>query len=384
LPAAIVAVLGGIAAEPLTEPFRTEGAAFDAAVRHAGTVTLVLAATGALAGLVYAVADRRVRVTEPVRIWTGRIVLGLACTALVAGFAGFVVAVDHPIRATQDRWADFKNVNSDASASSHFGALGSNRYDFWTVAWEEFERHPLAGVGAYGWGNAYLVHGSSLETPHRAHSIELDALSETGVPGFLLVVGAGGAVLFALGRRARASLLATGALGAAAYFAVHTGGDWVWTIPAVGVPAFVLAGIALSEDRDSVLAGRVAIPLGAAAVLVAAFAFSPPWLSSRFVERAYDAPSASRALDDLRWARRLDPLAVEPLLAETTLVDDAGDVRLLRRAVAKEPRSPELRFLLGLALLDVGRNADARRELRIALSYSPRDEAIRNALERAG
>jgi hypothetical protein len=100
----------------------------------------------------------------------------------------------------------------------------------------------------------------------------------------------------------------------------------VWTIPAVGLPAFVIAGIALSEDRASSLPGRVAIPAGAVAVLAAVLAFSPPWLSSRLVDRAYDAPTLAGAKDDLRWARRLDPLAVTPLITESALVDSPEDL----------------------------------------------------------
>jgi hypothetical protein len=157
----------------------------------------------------------------------------------------------------------------------------------------------------------------------------------------------------------------------------------VWTIPAVGLPVFLIVGIALSENRSSPLAGRIAIPAGIAAALVALFAFSPPWLSSRFVQRAYDAPTASEAFDDLRWAKRLDPLSIDPYLAVTALVDSPADIPPLRSAVAKEPRSAELHFLLGLALLDAGRKADARRELRIALGFSPRDQVIRDVLERA-
>jgi hypothetical protein len=382
-PTLIVAALGAFAADPVTEPFRTDGQAFDDAVRHAGTVTLVLAAVGALIGLVYALADRRLHVSSQVRMWAGRIVLGLVCLAAVAGIVGFFVSVEHPVRATEERWDEFKSLDSEASVGSHFSALGSNRYDFWRVAWEEFERHPAAGIGAYGWGEAYLVHGDSLETPQRAHSLGLDALSELGIPGFLLVVGAGVLVLVALGARAHGSLAATGALGAAAYFAVHSGGDWVWTIPAVGLPAFVIAGIALSEDRASLLGSRVAIPAGVVTLLAAVLAFSPPWLSSRFVQRAYDAPTLANAKDDLRWARRLDPLSVTPLVAESALVEPPDNIAPLRKAVDRRPRNAEVHYLLGLALLDAGRDGEAERELRIALELSPRDAAIQAALDRA-
>src|SRR4029453_4278171 len=135
----------------------------------------VLAGIAALLGLAYAFADQRVRVSERARIWTGRSVLARVCVLALTGVAGFFASVEHPVRATQDRWEDFKDINSGASTSSHFGNLGSNRYDFWRVAWDEFERHPLAGIGAYGWGDAYLIHGESLETPHPSHPLALDA-----------------------------------------------------------------------------------------------------------------------------------------------------------------------------------------------------------------
>lgn len=382
VPTVIVAAVTGFAVEPLTEPFRTDGQAFEDAVRHAGTVTLLLTGIGTGLGLFYALLDRRVRLSAGARTWASRVVLGFACVAVVAGIASYFAAVEHPVGAAQGRWDEFKE-ETDASAASHFGSLGSNRYDFWRVAWDEFERHPVVGIGAYGWGDAYLIHGKSLETPQRSHSLEFDALSETGVLGTLLVVGAGLVVLLSLGARARGSLAASGALGAAAYFAVHTGGDWVWTIPAAGLPAFVIAGIALSENRASALPKRAAIPAGIVALLAAALAFSPPWLSSRLVQRAYDQPTLGAAQDDLRWARRLDPLAINPLLAESALVGPPGNVRLLRRAVAKQPRNAELHYLLGLALIDAGQREAAVSELRIAHARSPRDEAIQSALERA-
>jgi hypothetical protein len=383
LPAVIAGGIAAFGAIALTKPYRTDGRAFDAAVRHAGTVTIVLAAVGALVGLVYALADRRLGISQRMRTWAGRIVLAAVCAGAVAVLAGFFVSVEHPVGSTQARWDDFKRLNSGGSSATHFGSLGSNRYDFWRVAWNEFERHPVVGIGGYGWGNAYLRHGDSNERPQRAHSLEMDALSETGVVGFLLVVSAGVLALFAVARRARVSLTAAGALGTAAYFAMHTGGDWVWTIPAVGLVVFVIVGIGASGDRSTPMPARAALPAGIVAIVVALLAFAPPWLSSRLVNRAYDAPTAAAAANDLRWARRLDPLAVEPLIAESSLAAPPANLAPLRRAVAKQPRDSELRYLLGLALLDLHKNEAARRELRIALELSPRDAAILAALRDA-
>jgi Flp pilus assembly protein TadD len=48
-----------------------------------------------------------------------------------------------------------------------------------------------------------------------------------------------------------------------------------------------------------------------------------------------------------------------------------------------QPRDPGLRYLLGSRLLEAGRERDARQQLRVAVALAPRDETIRDALERA-
>jgi hypothetical protein len=382
LPTVVAAGLAAAGAHALTHPFRADGDAFTRAVRDAGETTIVLAAIAAGIGLLYALVDRRLRVPARVARATS-IALGvLVVAAVLSGVGAFFASVDHPIRSTQDRWEQFKHLDS-GGASSHFGQLGSNRYDFWRVALDEVAKHPAAGVGGRGWLTAYRLHGRSDEQPVRSHSLELDALSETGVIGALLLLSSGILALIAVGRGARRSLIAAGALGTAAYFTVHTGGDWVWTIPAVGLPAFVIVGIGAASDRAHPLPTRAALPTGVVALLVAIFAFVPPWLSSRLVDRAYGYDTAAGAASDLRWARRLDPLAVEPLIAESALSRGAAAIPPLKRAVKKQPRDSELYFLLGRAYLDAGRKADARRELRIAVRMSPRNETIRRALAEA-
>ena len=81
----------------------------------------------------------------------------------LAGVGGFFASVDHPVRSTQTRWDDFKHLDSDASASSHFGPLGSNRYDFWRVAWTS-SSITRRGDRRRGWDVAYLAHGAARRT----------------------------------------------------------------------------------------------------------------------------------------------------------------------------------------------------------------------------
>src|SRR5205085_1524736 len=96
--------------------------------------------------------------------------------------------------------------------ATHLVQVGSNRYDSWRVALDEFAHHPLLGIGSRGFGTAYLQHRRTDENPTRSLSIELDTLSETGLVGFALLLAALGIPLLLALRRARVELA-----GAAAF-----------------------------------------------------------------------------------------------------------------------------------------------------------------------
>jgi hypothetical protein len=381
VPAAIAAACAGVAARTLTEPYRAEPEALEAAIRGAGVALLLASAAAAAIGLVYALADRRVTVSPAAHRVAGIAVLAALAAALAGGIATFLVRVDDPRGWASDRWASFKRLPEQHTGSTHLLSLGSNRYDFWRVALGETREHPLGGIGARGFAPAYLVERRSDETPTRAHSVELDALSETGIVGGALLAAALGLPLVAVALRARRSLLAAGLLGAGAYWLVHASGDWIWTFPAVTVPLFLLLGIGASGDAERPLSGLAGLAAGLAASALALLVLAPPWLSYRFVERAYAGPA--EAASQLRWARRLDPLSTAPLVAEADLAEGAEAIAPLERAVDKEPRRVELRLRLGLAFLAAGRRADARRELLAASRLFPGDPEVRRALRRA-
>jgi hypothetical protein len=301
---------------------------------------------------------------------------------VVAAAAGFVAQVDHPVGWTSDRWDDFKTMPAEEQGSSHLVNLGSNRYDFWRVALNEFRDHPVAGIGARGWEVAYLEHGRSNETPRRSHSLELDVASEEGLIGLALLALALVPIVWVLARRTRQDLLSAGLLGAAVYFLVHASGDWIWTFPAVGILFFLLAGIGLSRDDPPALGSRVTIPAAVVTAAVGLVAFAPPWLSARITSDELERPGADPH-HDLRWARRLDPVSTDPLVVEGQLAQGAKAIPPLEDAADREPRAAGTRYLLGLAYLDAGRRDDAVRELREARRLSPRDGQIASALKRA-
>ena len=299
---------------------------------------------------------------------------------LAAGVGAVQAArhVDDPRDFASEKWESFKLLPTTETGSSHLLSLGSNRYDFWRVSLGGFADHPVAGIGGRGFGAVYLQEGRSTETPVRAHSLPLDVLLETGIVGFALLAGFFVLLVVGLWRR-RDAVAGVAALGTLAYFSVHASGDWIWTFPAVGAPVFLVLGIALASDEARPLPRPAALAAGTAAVAAALLLFAPPWLSERVTERALAGSSATA---DLVWARRLDPLAIEPLLAEARLATDPDQaVAPLERAAAKEPRNATVRYLLGVAYAEAGRPREARAELLEARRLYPGSEEIARALD---
>jgi hypothetical protein len=373
LPSLLAAGLTATAYGPLTAPFRSaNGNVLAADVRHAGAAILILTVVGAVVGLAYAVADRRIELGPRAVRRAGFGALGLFLAGIVAAVAIFFVRVDHPGGWFGDQWRAFKHAPT-ANASSHLLALGSYRYDIWRVALHEFEHHPLAGIGSRGFGAAYLQHRRSPDTPARAHSLELDALSEVGIVGFALLVCALALLLLPVVVRTRArDPAATAAFGAAAYWLTHASADWLWAVPACGLPFFLLLGAGGSGGERRPLVNRVALPAASAAVAVGMIAFVPPWLSARLTDNG-----------DLRWAKRLDPLSVDPYLAEAARAPSARAATVaLTKAVRKEPRVVELRYDLGLAYIRAHEPRRAREELLEAKRLDPGEPRITVALRR--
>jgi len=168
-----------------------------------------------------------------------------------------LIASGNPVTRARHAWDTFKSGSgyaANGSGNRLTSGLGSNRYDFYRVALDEFENHPLIGIGADNFQAQYLVHGRSEETPRYPHSVEMRTLVQTGLVGVLLALLGLGAALMAgaravrprLGRRADPLALevAAAALAGFGYWAVHGSFDWFWEFAGLGAPAFALLGIA--------------------------------------------------------------------------------------------------------------------------------------------
>ncbi len=225
------------------------------AATHAAIAATLLAALLAGAAVAFGAAVERRGTLSPrqaaqVRRGVGAVAL---VTLLVLVVGGLAVA-GNPVMRVRHSWESFEGGYSSTptSGSRLLSGLGSNRYDFYRVALDEFEAHPVVGIGVDNFQEQYLRRGRSDETPRYPHSVELRTLTETGLLGALLAVVGLGAALAAGWRAMRraddplAATVAASALAGFAYWAVHGSFDWFWEFAGLGAPAFALLGIACS------------------------------------------------------------------------------------------------------------------------------------------
>jgi hypothetical protein len=181
-----------------------------------------------------------------------RLFPALAIAAVALGLTGLVIG------GLAER-GDGADTLSQRHGASRLTSFESRRYDYWRVGVDAFAREPLRGIGAGGFRVEWLRERPVAETALEVHSLPLELAIELGIPGLLgLVLLAGG--VGAAGRRAwrRNPGAAAGACAGVTVWALHATIDWDWQLPAVTLPAIVLAGalIAASEgDRTEAVAG---------------------------------------------------------------------------------------------------------------------------------
>ena len=137
--------------------------------------------------------------------------------------------------------------------AARLGSVGSNRYAYWRVAVSTWADHPIEGAGPASFRVEWLQRRPFAEAVRDAHSLELETLAELGLVGLGCLVLLFGGVLAALRRLPPAA--AAGPAAALAVWAVHSGVDWDWEMPALTLVAVVLAGAVLGaaqegDDRD--------------------------------------------------------------------------------------------------------------------------------------
>lgn len=332
----------------------------------------------------------------------------VAVTTLVLLVAGGLVAAGHgaggnPITGVRHSWESFEGgYSSNASGGGRLlSGLGSNRYDFYRVALDEFTAHPLLGIGVDNFQQQYLRLGRSTETPLYPHSVELRTLSQTGLLGALLSVVGLAAALAAGWRAMRGAdplgrVIAAAALSGFAYWVVHGSFDWFWEFAGLGAPAFALLGIACS------LQSRVALPglestqwrmrsgrgwaLAVVGLLAALLTLAAPWLSERQVQSAADIWPRQPlvAYSRLDQAAKLNPLSDRAYLVAGSIALRFGDLARARNdfslALKRVPEDAYATLELGAIASESDEPARALALLERAVYLNPRDSLTRQAL----
>jgi hypothetical protein len=122
-------------------------------------------------------------------------------------------------------------------------SVKSRRYDYWRVSAAAFADHPLRGVGSGGFSVVWLRERPVKEGAVDAHSLPLETAAELGLVGVVaLALFLGGVGLAARRAAAQEPELVAGALAATTAWLLHAAIDWDWEMPAVTLPALVMAG----------------------------------------------------------------------------------------------------------------------------------------------
>jgi hypothetical protein len=229
--AAVTAALPGVASLGGSDPERDGAIALVALVVLAGAAGLLAARFGAR-------PDRALPESRRLTRGVGIVVAAVAVGLVVAGLT------ERPSAADLSRGAQAGRLTT----------VSSNRYEYWRIGLAAFERHPLEGLGAAGFRVEWLRERSIPEAVRDTHSLEVEVAAELGLLGLVFLgMMIGGVALAA--RRALRVDAASAAGPAAALLAwfLHASIDWDWQLPAVTLPAIVLAGalIVLAEEGVS-------------------------------------------------------------------------------------------------------------------------------------
>ncbi|HXB64367.1 MAG TPA: O-antigen ligase family protein [Solirubrobacteraceae bacterium] len=399
--------------------------ATSSAVHTAVAATLLAALLVGLAVAAGAAVESRHAVAPATAARVHRGLAAVAVALLVALVAGGLAAAGDPLARARHAWDTFESPRgyaANATTGSRLtGGLGSQRYDFYRVALDQFAAHPLLGIGADNFAEQYLAHGRSTETPRYPHSVELRTLAQTGLVGALIaMVGLGAALLAAWRALTRhpdplARAVAAAAVAGFAYWAVHGSFDWFWEFAGLGAPAFALLGLACSQAPRQVAGGEATffsdanqpradasdrsqhtrardwrrwclLGAGTLTAVAAVLVFTAPWLSALEVQSAARVwvRSPAQAYARLDHAARLDPLSDEPYVVAGTIALRRGELAHANHefalALSRAPGDAYATLERGAIASAQGRPRQARVLLERAVRLDPRDPLARAAL----
>jgi hypothetical protein len=402
---ATLPLAGALVALPRLLDVYQIGPGLSDAASRAGRLGLIACVVVFVVGSVAAWVDQ-LRARPPLAPGTRRALgVGLSVAALGVGCVGGVIATHgHPFRFISRQWSGFSHVQR-SSAGSHFGDVGSGRYDFWRVALDAAIAHPIGGLGQDNFADYYIRRRHTAEEPSWTHSLELRLLAHTGFVGLALFAAFVVETLVAIWRVIRPIRDPLGGATAAAallpltVWLIHGSVDWFWEVPALSGAALMFLGVSFGlgaaeaqivprrEARSRLPAVYVRIAT-VIAVLAGTVVLGFPYIAVREASNAINVASSdpAAALSDLSTAAKLNPLSPIPGRLAGRIALGAGEYEVARerfaQAISREPGGWFAWFGSGLAASQLGYVAEAKHDFLVAHSINREQPAIREALIR--
>jgi O-antigen ligase len=268
----------------------------------------------------------------------------------------------------------------------------NGRIEQWRVAVHEFDAEPLRGSGAGTFEFVWRLRRPSSNTVVDGHSLYVEAMSELGIVGLVLLLAVVGGIGVGLARRVNGPnrVLYAALLAGFGTWAIHAGVDWDWEMPAVTAWVFAAGGTALAARAGgpplrTPAAQRSRVPVAVALAVAAATPVLLLFSQARLTESA----SAFQHRDCDRAAKRaydsINSLSLRPepyrIIGFCDIERGRGEaaVAAMQKAVDKNQRNWESHYGLALALASAGR--DPRPEIQRAQALNPRESFVQAAVD---
>src|SRR6185312_4663686 len=349
----------GVAVWAFTRPGLSSDNQPDSVRVHDGAWFAVVFVLGAIAvaALAYlgSLSEERRPLTDARRRAVERLALGVLVAVVAVGVVALVVEAK-PEGWFRDFTAQPTNAALQGGPEHLVNASSSSRWLWWKEAWRAWEKQPWRGTGAGTFELTHRLLRTNTIVVTEPHNVPLQFLTETGHVGFVLVLLGVGAAAVGVVKRLRPArdpaVVALAVLCVA--YVLHTLVDFDWDFVAVTAPFLLTLGALLGGPavRDEPRVVWSPLPVAVAAAL--ALSLLTPWFAPRATDSAQAAIFDGRplvALRDARNARSLNPLALDPLLAEAAALEQLGDVQGARSvyidAVELQPLNWRAWFELG-------------------------------------
>ena len=325
----------GVAVWAFTRPGLSSDNQSDSVRVHDGAWFAVVFVLGAIAvaALAYlgSLSEERRPLTDARRRAVERLALGVLVAVVAVGVVALVVEAK-PEGWFRDFTAQPTNAALQGGPEHLVNASSSSRWLWWKEAWRAWEKQPWRGTGAGTFELTHRLLRTNTIVVTEPHNVPLQFLTETGLVGFVLVLLGVGAAAVGVVKRLRPArdpaVVALAVLCVA--YVLHTLVDFDWDFVAVSAPFLLTLGALLGGPavRDEPRVVWSPLPVAVAAAL--ALSLLTPWFAQRDTDSAQAAIFDGRplvALRDARNARSLNPLALDPMLAEAAALEQLGDVQ---------------------------------------------------------